>query len=287
MSRYLLLFAMLIMLAGCRSSKQASREVLPGTGETELLRPSDKGKGRKAELAQIKKLTENKLSTAGLTANARVKLTGIGKDLGVNGRLFMKRNEVVRISLRVFGMEVGLLEFTPRGVLVVDRFHKQYVRVGYSEVKFLKQAELDFNTLQALFWNELFVPGQPEVSRCVGRFVCGNREGRNVLDVTGTHELDYTFYTSPALDRVEALLVRKSGDHSMSNLICRYSAFEKLGNRLFPLYMDLQAQYGTKKLGLSLDLSDVKLKADGPVETKVSSRYTQRSVEDVLKGLKL
>lgn len=275
------------MLAGCRSSKQASRDVLPGTDDTELPRPSDKGKGRKAELAQVRKLTENKLSSAGMTANARVRLTGIGKDLGVNGRLFMKRNEVVRISLRFFGMEVGLLEFTPREVLVVDRFHKQYVRVGYSEVKFLKQAELDFNALQALFWNELFVPGESEVSRCAERFVCADKEGRKVLEVTGTQELDYTFYTSAALDRVEGLSVRKSGERSGSELTCKYSGFEKVGNRQFPLCLDLQAQYGTKKAGLSLELSEVRLKADGPVETKISSRYIQRSVEDVLKGLKL
>lgn len=101
------------------------------------------------------------LSQQGVTASTKVRLSGVGgKDLSVNGKLQMKRNDVIRLSLRFLGMEVGLMEFTPNDVLVVDRINKQFVRAKYGEVSFLRQAGLDFYALQSLFWNELFIPGQ-------------------------------------------------------------------------------------------------------------------------------
>lgn len=285
MKKYILLFVLLAVLTGCRSSRQLSRDGRPDTGQTV---PDSRQPGSKAVQAQIGRLAADRLQTQGLTANAKVKLTGIGKDLGVSGRLFMKRNEVIRLSLRVFGIEVGLLEFTPQEVLVVDRVHKQYVRVAYSEVNFLRQSELDFHAVQALFWNELFVPGKADVTRCTDRLVSGTADGRQTLHISHTSSLDYTFYISADGTRIDELLVRKKGESQGSNLSWKYGQFEPVGaNRTYPLFMSVQARHHQRQVGLCLDLSNVKLNADGPAQTQVSPRYTQRSVDEVLKGLKL
>ena len=77
-------------------------------------------------MAEVKKVTAHNLTNHGLTANTKVRLTGIGgKDLSVNGKLQMLRDKVLRLSLRFLGVEVGLMEFTPSGVLVIDRINKQ------------------------------------------------------------------------------------------------------------------------------------------------------------------
>ena len=287
MNRYLLLLVVAVLLVGCRSSRHASRETWPGQAETEQSSAKDKHKTSKADAAFIRKVAENRLESRGLSANARVKLTGVGKDLGVNGKLFMKRDEVVRLSLRFIGMELGILEFTPQEVLVVDRVHKQYVRVSYKEVNFLRQAELDFNAVQALFWNELFVPGQAEVAQHLDRFSYDKVNGRAQLKLTDTRKLNYTFYAQPKGERVEELLVQSASDSGKSHLTWKYGQFEKIGKQTFPLFMKLQTLHHNKPIGLELDLSGVRTGVDGPAQTKVSSRYVQRSVDDVLKGLKL
>ena len=285
MNRYILFFVLLVMLAGCRSSKQTVRESLPQDG-TELTGEPNRNKARKAEINRIRKVAENRLDCQGLSASARVKLVVDEKELGVNGKLFMKRDVVIRISMRFIGMELGILEFTPKSVLVVDRIHKQYVRVGYDEVKFLHEAELDFNAVQALFWNELFIPGKKDVAGYPERFTYEARDGRDVLKLTGTPKLDYLFYTRGGSNRIEGLCVQKNEGDTNTRLTCKYSQFEKAGNRSYPLMMEMQTNYGGRPIGLYLDLSGLNTKADGPVETPISSRYVQRSVDEVLKGLK-
>ena len=77
----------------------------------------------------------------------------------------MRKNEVIRVVLSPLGiMEVGRVEFTPDYVLVIDRLHKQYVKATYNDLSFLKNNGLNFYSLQALFWNELFLPGNNQLT---------------------------------------------------------------------------------------------------------------------------
>ena len=153
------LLCLVIALSGCRSSKHlAERGQTPSTGPSaETLSPSE---AQKAAAECVARVAAVQAEGPCLTATAKVAISGKGKDFSASGQLRLKRDDVVRLSVRVLGMEVGLLEFTPSDVLIVDRFNKQYVRASYAEVPFLSQADLDFYALQALFWNEIFVPGQ-------------------------------------------------------------------------------------------------------------------------------
>ena len=279
---------MLVLLAGCRSSKQASRDKLSGKPGQELVESSKPGKARKAELAVIRHLAENKLNYAGLTANAHVKLTGLGKDFGANAKVLMKRDEVIRLSLRFIGMELGIIEFSPEGVLVVDRVQKQYVRVRYNEAKFLSQAKLDFNAVQALFWNELFVPGESDPAKHLDRFTFEKVEGSSgVVKVLDTEKLSYAFYTPVNGERIERLRVKKADESSQSNLVWKYDQFEKVGNRIFPLYMTMQTQHKEQRqVGLHLELSGLRETSEKVVLTQPSSRYTRRTLDEVIKRLK-
>ncbi len=74
----------------------------------------------------------------------------------------MRKDEVIRIQLfiPILGTEVGSLEFTPDYVLIIDRLHKEYIKADYTQVDFLKKQGINFYSLQALFWNQLLLPGQ-------------------------------------------------------------------------------------------------------------------------------
>ena len=85
----------------------------------------------------------------------------------VNGTLRMKRDEVIQLSIAPFlGIEVARAEISPDGVLVMDRMNKRYVQVPFDELKNLAKADLDFHTLQALFMNEIFLPGKKVLTVC-------------------------------------------------------------------------------------------------------------------------
>ena len=77
----------------------------------------------------------------------------------------MRKDEVIRLQLLIpiIRSEVGRIEFTKDYVLFIDRIHKQYVKAKYNDVAFLKNNGINFYSLQALFWNQLFIPGQQRV----------------------------------------------------------------------------------------------------------------------------
>lgn len=282
MKCYLYIALVALTLTACRSSKSAVKA--PDTN-TSASTKTTHITNNTAALASVKKVAAMHLSQQGVTASTKVRLSGVGgKDLSVNGKLQMKRNDVIRLSLRFLGMEVGLMEFTPNDVLVVDRMNKQFVRAKYGDVSFLRQAGLDFYALQSLFWNELFIPGQHTLSaEGLGRFELVQKAGLNVLTPKNTPKLAYHFYADPQANTIQRLQVRSNNAAEKGEFAFNYDGFELFGGRPFPTQMRM-AVTGTGKKDITLALSLSSLKADASFDTRttVSAKYTQRSVQQVL-----
>ena len=282
MKCYLYIALVALTLTACRSSKSAVKA--PDTN-TSASTKTTHITNNTAALASVKKVAAMHLSQQGVTASTKVRLSGVGgKDLSVNGKLQMKRNNVIRLSLRFLGMEVGLMEFTPNDVLVVDRMNKQFVRAKYGDVSFLRQAGLDFYALQSLFWNELFIPGQHTLSaEGLGRFELVQKAGLNVLTPKNTPKLAYHFYADPQANTIQRLQVRSNNAAEKGEFAFNYDGFEQFGGRPVPTQMRM-AVTGTGKKDITLALSLSSLKADASFDTRttVSAKYTQRSVQQVL-----
>ncbi len=287
MIRHLLfLFALCAALTACRSSKGLTKDkISAGKGTPTATTPITSFAS--AAAAFTARAAKVKAAKPCLTASVKVGLTGVGKGFSASGSLRMKRDDVIRLSIRVLGMEVGLMEFTPQDVLVIDRFHKQYVRAAYSEVSFLKAARLDFYSLQSLFWDELFVPGTRNASAAADRFVFSAEGGQNVLRLTDTPQLNYTFTLSPADARVRTLSVAGKTASQRGTFTWRYDDFAAYDGQPFPRSMAMEVKGTGKDLGLTLDLSNLKADSDWNTRTTVSSRYQRKTVAEVLGGLKL
>lgn len=145
-----LLGSLVLMISSCRSTKNIAEVNPEQTAKSENI----------VETLKNRQVERNKP----LTAKLDLELQLGGKGVSVGGNLKMKKDEVIQLSVSAFLMEVGRLEFTPDYILVLDRMGKQYVKATYNEVPFLRQSGLDFYSLQALFWNELFLPGKRTVS---------------------------------------------------------------------------------------------------------------------------
>lgn len=237
--------------------------------------------------AYVSKVAALQVNRPCITASAKVSLQGMGKDLNVSGQLRMKRDDVVRLSLRALGFEVAVLEFTPQDVLMVDRINKQYVRAAYSEVSFLRQANLDFYALQSLFWNELFVPGQRKLNAQTAHFHLSHKGAQTLLTLTDTPKLAYTFYTNEEAVRIDELQVKGRNAGDKGSFCWTYAGFREFAGRHFPTQMQMQVSGTGKDMGLSLTLSNLKNDTDWNTRTTVSAKYTRRSVNEVLKGLNL
>ena len=262
---------LVLLLASCSSTQSLKKsQSIEGMTETEYV--------------------ESVISHAGgwdaLTAKMALAIDWEGKGTTkVNGTLRIKKGEVIQLSIApLLGIEVARAEISPDGVLVIDRMNKRYVEVSFAEVKALANADLDFHTLQALFLNELFLPGKDDLtSRDASSFRVEVGLDGVTLDVKKAKRFSYRFLTQAP----EALL--KESCIGLMNTPYRlkweYAGFRPLDAKLFPSEMQVSF-LGTKKpVKASFALSRLSTNADWDAHTEVSKRYEKVELEDILKLL--
>ena len=238
-----------------------------------------------------KEYWENVLSNCGgvereaLTAKMSLVLDVSGKTTKVNGTMRIKKGEVIQLSIApLLGIEVARAEISPYGVLVIDRMNKRYVRVTFTELQELTNAQLDFHTLQALFLNEIFLPGKKDLtSRDLLAFDI-ELVGRDVrLDVRKTKRFAYTFLMqgTEALLK-ESLVGLKDANYALS---WKYENFRSLGQKQFPNTMILSFMGLKKPMNATFSLSRLTANSNWESYTKVSDKYEQVKLEDLIKRL--
>ena len=136
-----------LLLASCGSRKHAtsSTTVVPDETTTVVVSPQDT-----QQPAEVKKPEE-----ICITSRLRLDLSSGGKSTSVGGTLRMKYNDVIQLSLVTFGiLEVARIEMTTDYFMLIDKMGRQYIKASYNDVSFLRNAGVDFRTIQAYFWNE-------------------------------------------------------------------------------------------------------------------------------------
>lgn len=270
---YPFVWAMMLMamLASCSSTKSLKKShSIEGMTEVEYLG----------------KVMENTGGWDALTAKMALTISLDGKNsTKVNGSIRIKKGEVIQISIApLLGIEVARAEISPEGVLVIDRMNKRYVKVAFDDVKRLAKADLDFHSLQALFLNELFLPGRGNLTiRDASAFGMEAMVDGVMLDVKKGRRFSYRFLTQAP----EALL-RESriGLVSTPYLLCwKYDDFRFLGQKCFPTDMQVSFEGGQKMVKAAFALSRLSTDADWETHTKVPGKYDKVELEDILKLL--
>ena len=241
----IMVLVLLVVFAGCRSSRRAAREsgdttapvllptdeTQPGTTSKSKDKSSKKG-GKKSEKGEsYVKVQPNGVDA--LTAKLELTLETGGKSVDVGGSYRLQRDKVIQINLTytmIITVAVGTMELTPDYILILDRLNKRYCRIRYSDVPSLEQAGIDFNYLQSIFW------GEAEASPS------------NVISWT-------------------------------------YSRWNDLGQGQFPGQIAFTLNYGTSIYKATFDLSNVRENDNWEKQTVIPSKCTQVSIDTVIKAL--
>lgn len=270
------LLTILVLATACRSSRQT---VAP----------------EQTDLSDVQHYVETIISRMPivncLNAKMRLVLTVGNRRMSVGGNLRMKKDEVIQLSLVGLGViEGGRMEFTPDSVLVLDRLNRRYVSAHYNEIVFLREANIDFHTLQALFWNQLVLPKVEQVTTAdVDAFDLQYTEQTVVLTENSNPTQTYTFYTSPqaaTLDRTSIVTYRAGTSYCMD---WSYDDFVTLNtdhsaNR-FPSQINVSLTGLKQPVTLSISLTRLSTDDNWDKRTHVSGRYRQVSVDELLKIL--
>lgn len=275
------------VFAACGSKKNLVTENKIGNNTVNTINTGSATTPSEAKVSNstyLAKVINNASTQNAMVANIDFNLKSGKKDITVDGKLSMKRGEVVRIQLTPMGlMEVGRLEFTKDSVLIMDRIHKQYLKSSYDQVSFLKNNGIDFNALQALFWNQLFLPGEKSLGE--KQLDAFKVEGTNISYQKG--KMDYLWKTDKEVEQLISALATYTGTSSgKSSIGWDYSDFKTFGGKPFPAYqlitLDTNARGSQKVINVGLKLKSMKADSDWDTVTKVSGKYKPVKLEDVI-----
>lgn len=143
------------ILAACGSSKKAAEK-------TEL--PATKTEATTAESKPAEQV-EQEITVKRFVSDLDITV-GMGKEkYTLGGKISMKRDEVMRINLTFMGfIEVGIIEFTPDHILIVNRMGKEYTRMPYDSMDAMKKNNITFANVERLAWKKLYVDGGKKVN---------------------------------------------------------------------------------------------------------------------------
>ena len=260
------------MVAGCGSTRRVVRDT-----------PNAQSGVQQQDFLQ--KVSDNAQHARFVTSKVKFSVEVGSQQLTLTGNLKMKRDDVIRLQLMAFGfVEAGRLEFTKEYVLVMDRINKQYLRVPYQQLEFMRNSGLDFYALQALFWNELFQPGKTHITDEMLKSYTTDMEGEDAVISMESGKLSYRWLAEKGSALVKmANILYKDRYRGNYQLNWDYLDFKLNGRKKFP--MDHKVKFTTpdKEVKFEMMLNYLGADEDWEPRTEVSGKYRQVSVDEILR----
>ena len=267
------IMALPLMLASCGSKKKVVDEQKPAIVNTD-----------QAEF--LDKVIDNAQTTKFITSKVKFSVEVGNQDISLTGNLKMKRNDVIRLQLMAFGfVEAARIEFTKEYVLVMDRINKQYLKAPYRQIDFLRNSGLNFYTLQALFWNELFQPNHITLTAEDLKKNTTNTESEDAIISFEDGKIDYSWLASQRTGIIKmANILYKDRFNGNTQLNWDYTNFEKMEdtNKQFPNDMNVVLTTPKKEVKLGIKLNYIGHDTDWETRTEVSNKYREVSIDEIL-----
>jgi len=238
---------------------------------------------RKAFLQQV---TDNAQHARFITSKIKFSVEVGNQQMTLTGNLKMKRDDVIRLQLMAFGfVEAGRLEFTPEYVMIIDRINKQYLKVPYSHLDFLRNSNIDFYVLQSLFWNELFQPGKARLADShLNTFSAEDGADDDVVIAMEDGKLSYRWLADRTAAQVKMANIKYSdkyrGDYQLN---WDYEDFKRHSSKVFPMTHKVTFNTPKKDIKFDMILNYMGSEDNWETRTTLSGKYRQVEVDEILR----
>lgn len=237
-------------------------------------------------LAFLQQVTDHAQHARFITSKIKFTVEVGNQNMTLTGNLKMKRDDVIRLQLMAFGfVEAGRLEFTPDYVLIIDRINKQYLKVPYSHLDFMRNSNIDFYVIQALFWNELFQPGESRLKdRDLKRFKTEVGVDDDIIVALEDGKLSYRWMADHLKAQVKMANImyndRYRGNYQLN---WDYVDFKKFDSKQFPMTHKVSFSTPQKEVKFEIMLNYLGNEDSWETRTTLSGKYRQVDVDEILR----
>ena len=166
--------------------------------------------------------------------------------------------------------------------------HKQYIKGDYNQLDFLRDNGLNFYSLQALFWNQLLLPGVERVGEGdLQKFQVNlDGAGEKVPVILKNGNISFVWNTTRSNARIgDAEVTYTSASRGNSQLKWQYADFKPLGSKVFPATQKFSFSTNVdgkaRKATINIEMDELKTISDWEAESTVSGKYKQMDAKDV------
>ena len=274
--------AMPLLLSSCIFHKKAVKEDAPKLVTVEQQNSQD----------FISRVKDNLQTARFITSKVKFSVEVGAQKLTLTGNLKMKRDDVIRLQLMAFGfVEAGRIELTKDYVLIMDRINKQYLKAPYMQIDFLRNSGLNFNSLQALFWNELFKPNpvllgkKTEDTDTITNYQV-IESGDDMILQLEKDKMDYSWLVGrkDALIKMANIQYKdRFNPENSAQLNWDYTEFQNVSGKKFPNKHAIQLTTATKEVKLGMTLNYIGNDTEWETRTEVSNKYREVTVDEILR----
>jgi hypothetical protein len=268
----ILLYALLSgMFAACKSTTGATA----GSG-AEI---------RESEEAFFTSVLNHAFRFNTLSARLKLELKIPGKEISSRAQLKMICDERIQLSVQPFlGIEMFRIELTADSVKILDRMNKCYMTESYGKIRGKSVVDFNFNNLQALFANNIFIPGESTLSpEQLRRFRMTKDKSSVSLKIKDDAGLLYTFSTGGDETLRSTSVSNKSETHTLT---WDYSDFRTVDRQQFPFRMEAQLTAADESQGaVTLTFSPPEINIPLKTDFNIPSEYKRITFAQIIKSL--
>lgn len=191
------------------------------------------------------------------------------------------KDSVIQASVRpVFGMEAFRINFTPDSILIIDRMKKAYISEKIKDSKLMADFDFNYYNLQALFTNQLFVPGKKQVDKSdYERYNITATEDVYMLQTRDKGDLLYNFAIDASNRIASTLIYNKKKNVTLQ---WSYSDFIEDNKFMYPTLMNAQIDIAKRRLDVGISFGKLDIDKDFDVDMSVPSKYERVDFSELL-----
>jgi len=265
----LLLAGIIVLFAGCKTV----RPTIPG-------KLSAMGKEERIASVQYQSIPFNTLSSS---LRFSVKQQTKKNTTSANARLQIVKDKIIRLSLRIpiLGTELARISITPEQIIFIDRMNKRYASESMQKFQEIAKFDFDFYSLQALFTNQLFIPGKSSItSDDYAAFKWSEDQSFVKLNTMDNQGIHYDFISDSG-DRIIQTEMYKNKKET--NMNWQYNDFGSASNnRSFPMKMTVELTAPKDFITLNLIFNNVDIDTDFETDDSIPPGYQPVKIEQII-----
>lgn len=259
-----LLILILFTITGCKSKKAL---IVDGKLES------------KTQTEIIDHVLKNEIdyTTISTKGSFEIKVGSSSKKLSTVYKII--KDSIIQASVRpILGMEAIRINIMPDSVVIIDRMKKQYISEDIAALK--EVANFDYYNLQALFTDQLFIPGYKSVEKSdYDKFNISATDDVYLLQTKDNKNMTYNFAVD-ASDRIISTLIHQ--EKSNFTVQWSYSDFVVDKEYTYPTSMLAKISIGDKRADLGINYSNLEFNKETTVDITIPSSYQKVTFKELL-----